>query len=272
MRREAITQARLGRTPALVPTALMRAPVSVALAAYNGERYIVAQLRSILAQLQADDEVVVVDDASTDRTCALIEQLGDSRIRLLRQATNHGVRTAFERALGAASGNVLFLSDQDDLWLAGKREALVRALADTPGAVLAISDAQVIDANGAVTHGSFMRTRGGFRGGLFDTLVKNRFLGCAMAFRRELLARVLPIPANVPMHDMWIGALAACSGRVVYVDRPLMQYRRHGGNLSPASPARLATMLRWRWSLLANVVQRIAFTPRIAVDRAAPAA
>ena len=248
----------------------MRVPVSVALAAYNGERFIVAQLRSILAQLGAEDEVVVVDDASTDRTCALIGQLGDSRIRLLRQTINQGVRTAFGRALGAATGDIVFLSDQDDLWLAGKREALVRVLADTPGAVLALSDAQVIDAEGAVTGASFMRLRGGFRGGLFDTLVKNRFLGCAMAFRRELLARVLPIPAGVPMHDMWIGALAACSGRVVYVDRPLMQYRRHGGNLSPASPAGLSTMLRWRWSLLANVVLRIASTPRIAVNRAAP--
>jgi hypothetical protein len=112
---------------------------------------------------------------------------------------------------------------------------------------------------------SFMQGRGGFRAGFLATLVKNRYLGCALAFRRELLDRVLPIPADVPMHDMWIGALAACSGRVAYVDRPLMSYRRHAGNVSPDRPQALATMLRWRWQLLKNVVLRMRRGPTPAV-------
>ncbi len=82
-----------------------------------------------------------------------------------------------------------------------------------------------------------------------------------MAFRRELLDYVLPIPANVPMHDMWIGALASLRGRVTYVDRPLMQYRRHGGNVSPSSRAGIVQMLAWRWRLLTLVLARVARGP-----------
>ncbi len=116
----------------------------------------------------------------------------------------------FAQALSHCRGQYVFLCDQDDLWLPGKRDALVAAL--ERDALLAVSDAQVIDADGRVIEDSFMARRGGFRGGFLHTLVKNRYLGCAMAFRRELLDEVLPIPSEVPMHDMWIGALAGLRG------------------------------------------------------------
>jgi glycosyltransferase involved in cell wall biosynthesis len=235
--------------------------VSVVMATCNGERWIESQLRSVLAQFRAGDEVVIVDDASTDATCDVIAALGDSRVRLARNPVNLGAFASFERALRDARAGVIFMSDQDDLWLPGKRDALVSALDSSDAALLALSDAQVIDADGVITHDSFMRTRGGFKGGLLDTLAKNRFLGCAMAFRRELLAHVLPIPRGVPMHDMWIGALAACKGKVVYVDRPLMQYRRHGSNLSPSVPQSFARRLAWRVQLLRLVLMRLARGP-----------
>jgi hypothetical protein len=83
-----------------------------------------------------------------------------------------------------------------------------------------------------------------------------------MAFRRELLADILPIPPDVPMHDMWIGLLAATRGRVAYVDRPLMQYRRHGANLSPLNRAGFAQMLIWRWRLVWLFIGRRLRGPR----------
>lgn len=228
--------------------------VSVALASFNGARWLPLQLASILAELVSDDELVVVDDDSTDASAEVVEALADVRVRLLRNASNRGVRASFDRALAACRGDFIVLADQDDVWLPGKRDALVGAL--QAGALLAISDAAVIDAEGREVERSFMARRGGFRGGLAATLVKNRYLGCAMAFRRELLADVLPIPPAVPMHDMWIGALASLRGRVAYVDRPLMQYRRHDGNLSPACRAGVGQMLAWRWRLLYLVLAR----------------
>ncbi|MCU0952949.1 MAG: glycosyltransferase family 2 protein [Burkholderiaceae bacterium] len=221
-------------------------PVSVALATYNGRRWLPAQLDSVLSQLAADDEVVLVDDASADGTADWIAQRGDSRVRLLASPVNRGVRASFARALASCRGRHVFLCDQDDVWLPGKRDALVAALQG--GAVLALSDAQVIDADGHVI--------------FVHTLVKNRYLGCAMAFRRDLLDEALPIPHDVPMHDMWIGALAALRGPVAYIDRPLMQYRRHGANVSPERRAGLARMLTWRWQLLRAVAARRLRGPR----------
>ncbi len=234
--------------------------VSVALASYNGRRWLPAQLDSVLAQLAVDDEVVVVDDASQDGTPDWLRQQADPRLRLFAGAVNRGVRASFAQALSHCRGQYVFLCDQDDLWLPGKRDALVAPL--ERGALLAVSDAQVIDADGRVIEDSFMARRGGFRGGFLHTLVKNRYLGCAMAFRRELLDEVLPIPPEVPMHDMWIGALGSLRGPVAYIERPLMQYRRHGGNVSPERRAGLAQMLMWRWQLLRLVAARRLRGPR----------
>jgi glycosyltransferase involved in cell wall biosynthesis len=243
------------QSPVITPGA-----VSVAMATFNGERYVEAQLRSILEELQPQDEVVVVDDASTDGTVARVEALGDARVRLLRQARNQGVRASFDRALRACRHSLIFLSDQDDLWLPDKRNALTAELG--AGAMLALSDARVIDAEGRVVEASFMARRGGFKGSVLATLVKNRYLGCTMALRRELLDDVLPIPPTVPMHDMWIGLMASLRGRVAYVDRPLIHYRRHAANVSPDQRAGLAQMVTWRWRLASLALGRKLRGPR----------
>jgi glycosyltransferase involved in cell wall biosynthesis len=226
------------------------------MATCNGERFVATQLRSILSQLGPDDEVVLVDDASSDRTLDVIASFRDERIRLLRNERNAGVFATFERALRATHGDVVFLSDQDDVWLPGKVDEVVACFDRDPLLLLVLSDAEVIDDQGRVTEASFMALRGGFKGGFGATLVRNRYLGCTMAMRRALLDSALPIPRDVPMHDMWLGSLAVLQGRVGYIDRPLVQYRRHGGNVSPSQRQSVAQMLRWRWSLLRNVASR----------------
>jgi glycosyltransferase involved in cell wall biosynthesis len=226
------------------------------MASFNGERFLATQLHSILSQLDAQDEVVVVDDASTDRTLDVLASIGDGRVRVLRNDSNAGVFAAFERALRATRGEIVFLSDQDDVWLPGKVSEVLARFERDPSVVLVLSDAEVIDEQGRVTQPSFMALRGGFRPGFAATLVRNRYLGCTMAMRRALLDSVLPIPRDVPMHDMWFGSLAVLQGRVDYIDRPLVQYRRHGGNVSPARRQSVGQMLRWRWSLLRNVTRR----------------
>ena len=236
--------------------------ISVVMATYNGARFVELQLRSILLQLDAQDEIVVVDDASSDDTRARITALGDSRIAVHANPLNRGVLATFERALRLARHDVIFLADQDDVWLPDKRRTLCEALAAAPDATLALSDAQVIDDNGTITAASFMAIRDGFHGSLAATLLKNRYLGCAMAIRRALLDVALPFPADVPMHDMWLGAINTRVGEVVYIDRPLMQYRRHSGNVSPAQRQKLTQMLRWRWRLLKHVVARSFTAPR----------
>lgn len=233
--------------------------MSVVMATYNGKSYLAEQLDSVLSQLLPDDELIIVDDGSQDGTPELIDALKSPLVRVVRNLGNLGVLATFERALMLSSKNIIFLCDQDDVWLAGKRAAFVSEFERDPSLLVVISDAELIDAQGAVTAPSFMALRGGFRGGFWATIFRNRYLGCSMALRRELLAVALPIPQSVPMHDMWLGALASAVGRVHYIAEPLMQYRRHGRNVSPARSQSWVKMLRWRMKLLQLLIFRLFF-------------
>lgn len=232
-------------------------PVSVVMAVYNGERFLAPQVESVLSQLQPRDELLIIDDASTDGSPRWLAQLDDARVRIIRQPGNAGVLKAFEAGLQRARHDLVFLCDQDDVWLPGKRDAVVVEFERDPRALIVISDAEVIDADDRVVAASFMATRHGFKGRFHHTLVRNRYLGCAMAVRRKLIDAALPIPNGVPMHDMWLGALGSMLGRVRFITRPLIRYRRHGGNLSPSQPQSWSRMLSWRWALLKAVVNRI---------------
>jgi glycosyltransferase involved in cell wall biosynthesis len=224
--------------------------VSVVMATYNGKSYLAEQLSSVLAELLPDDELIIVDDGSQDGTLELLDSLKSPAVRVVRNLTNVGVFATFERGLLMSRKEIVFLCDQDDVWLTGKRAAFVAAFKRDPRTLVVISDAQLIDASGSLTASSYMATRGGFYGDVFSTLIRNRYLGCAMALRRELLDAALPIPRSVPMHDMWLGALGGILGRVHYISAPLMQYRRHGSNVSPSRRQGWLRMLHWRFSLL----------------------
>jgi glycosyltransferase involved in cell wall biosynthesis len=224
--------------------------VSVVMATYNGGEYLAEQLRSVFSELMLGDELIIVDDGSKDLTLEILDSVTSPALCVVRNLENVGVRATFERGLLMSSNEIIFLCDQDDIWLPGKRTAFVSAFERDPRTLVVISDAQIIDASGRVTASSFMATRGGFRGDILSTLVRNRYLGCAMALRRELLVAALPIPRLVPMHDMWLGALSSILGRVHYISTPLIQYRRHGGNVSPSRRQGWSRMLRWRLALL----------------------
>jgi glycosyltransferase involved in cell wall biosynthesis len=231
--------------------------VSVVMATYNGKPYLAEQLSSVLAELLPDDELIIIDDHSQDGTLELLDSLKSPAVRIVRNLTNIGVFATFERGLLLSSKEIIYLCDQDDVWLPGKRAAFVAAFERDPRTLVVVSDAQLIDASGSVTASSFMATRGGFRGDILSTLVRNRYLGCAMALRRELLIAALPIPRSVPMHDMWLGALGSILGRVHYISAPLMQYRRHGGNVSPSRRQGWSRMLRWRLALMLALTGRL---------------
>lgn len=243
-----------GRTPA---PPVRPVPVSVAMATYDGLRWIDPQVGSILATLGPDDELVVVDDGSTDGTWDWLRAHPDPRLRPHRNPSNLGVRASFGRALSLARGEIVFLADQDDVWEPGKRDAVLAAFAADPGVAVVVSDARLIDGEGRVVAESYMAGRGGFDGSLPGTFVRSRFLGCAMAVRRRVLERALPIPPRVPMHDMWLGAIGAAIGRVAYVDAPLIRYRRHGGNASPSRSPSPLRALRWRADLAIALAGRL---------------
>lgn len=231
--------------------------VSVVMAVYNGSRFLGEQLTTLLADLLPGDELIVVDDASTDDSFGLLQSRGDNRIKLVRNDVNRGVRRSFERGLRMAANEIVFLCDQDDQWRTGKRRAFVEAFDDDVRCLVVISDACLIDAASRRVADSFMSGRGGFRSGFWSNVMRNRYLGCAMAVRRRLLAAALPIPPHVPMHDMWLGILGACLGNVTYLPESWIAYRRHGGNVTPSSRRGWCRMLIWRLQLLRAVIARL---------------
>jgi glycosyltransferase involved in cell wall biosynthesis len=204
------------------------------MAAFQGERYIGAQLDSILNQLSSIDEVIIVDDASTDGTRQVISTLQDHRIILIRNTSNQGVRRSFETGLSRASGQIVFLSDQDDLWLPRKVEAVVGSFLADPDLMLVSSDATLIDEDSVQIGDSFYATRGKFRAGLLSNLLIGKYHGCTMAFRSSLLQTALPFPrAKEAHHDTWIGCVnALLGGKTKYIDEPLVAYRRHATNVT----------------------------------------
>ncbi len=230
------------------------------MATYNGLPYLREQLDSIFSEMENTDELIIVDDASTDGTVELLQQQTDLRLKLHLHSINQGVLATFNEALSFASHEIIFLSDQDDIWTPGKRNAFTDIFHNDSKCLVVISDARVIDGSGVVIRESFMQHRGGFRAGLLSNLFRNRFLGCCMALHRRLLLQAMPIPLSVPMHDMWCGAIATLSGGVRYNPKAYLDYRRHGGNASPSHRASLYQMLVWRMSLvLALLVRQVKF-------------
>src|ERR1017187_1659980 len=125
------------------------------MATYNGSLYIERQLRSILNQLDQNDEVIVVDDHSSDTTLEVVDKIVDRRIEIFRNESNQGVLKTFERALRLASGEIIFLSDQDDIWYPEKASSFLHAFDVHPEVTLVLSDVKVINDADEVISESF---------------------------------------------------------------------------------------------------------------------
>ena len=227
------------------------------MATFNGGKFIREQLESILSQLPPDAEIIIADDGSTDDTLSVVASLGDSRIRVLPAERHLGVIYNFERALQASKGEIIFLADQDDVWLPGKVEKVLAALND---ADLVTHDAWMLSPSGA---SDFTWTRTGklsdirtYRSGVVANWWKNSFTGCCMAFCRNVLDKALPFPKNLPMHDQWLGLVAEKYFKVSYVNEPLVEYRQHSSNAThiEKSPAGVLQKIKWRVDLLKAII------------------
>ena len=200
------------------------------MATYNGEKYIKEQLESILSQLDENDEVIVSDDHSTDKTLDIVKDLEDSRIKIYSNELGKGYSKNFENSITHSTGDIIFLSDQDDVWMPNKVELMLKELYN---ADLVISDAIVTDGNLNVTIDSHFK-RHGTKTGFLENWMKTRYIGACMAFHKGILEKVLPFPKNQKLcaHDYWIANVGELYYKVKLVDVPLMKYRRHGSNAS----------------------------------------
>ncbi len=219
--------------------------ISVALAAYKGEQYIAEQLDSILHQLGEDGEIIVSDDYPQGKTRSIVLEYTnrDKRIRYI-EGEGKGVVKNFENALKACTGDVIFLCDQDDVWLPDKVSSVISEIEN--GADLVLHDASVTDGALNITEPSFFAIHGS-NADYKRNLIRNSFVGCCMAFKKDVLLDTLPFPKELPMHDWWIALAAIKKGyKTVLLQKPLILWRRHGDNVTGG---KTGTMQKIKWRL-----------------------
>ncbi len=231
--------------------------ISVCIATYNGAKYIKRQLESILSQLSDEDEIIVSDDGSTDATLQIIEGFKSPLISIYKNQGEHGYTPNFENAITHAKGEYVFLSDQDDVWLPNKVQ---RCLSVLERYDVVISDAKLVDSNEREIHPSFFALRKPNKG-FWGNLYKCGYIGCCIAFRRRILERALPFPANrkCAPHDFWIVMLSSFYYKVKVVNDKLILYRRHGDNASVGPYSEKGNnwfRIKYRLYLLINVLLR----------------
>ncbi len=229
--------------------------ISIAMAAFNGAAHIAAQIESILPQLGAGDELVISCDPSQDGTEKIIASFAakDCRIEFLC-GPGEGILPNFQEAIFACKNDFIFLCDQDDVWLESK-VAIVLAEFERSQVSVVLHDAKIVNEDLDILHESFFRSRNSKKGFLRN-IIKNSYIGCCMAFRRELKDIVLPFPKDIPMHDQWIGLMGEKYGGVSFLNEPLVLYRRHKNNVSKTFHAGFAQMLKWRINLIRSLNMR----------------
>lgn len=225
--------------------------VSVCMATYNGQEYVAEQIHSILSQLAPEDELIVVDDASKDSTLDVVRRLEDPRIVLLPSAENKGYVASFEKAVSVSRGEYIMLSDQDDIWLPGRVETLVRALQTKD---FAASNFTVFGGPANRYHKVQLKESdsGRWVANLVTTWIGIRpYYGCTMAFRAAAKKQILPFPEFLTeTHDQWIAIVANLNRAMVHVAAPTVARRLHDENTTPKCRRPVAVILRARVMLL----------------------
>lgn len=213
--------------------------ISVVLASYNGADYIEMQINSILPQLGADDELIVYDDSSEDSTVDVVKSIADKRIFLIIGKKNVGVNKAFELALHHSTGRFIFFSDQDDIWKSDRVQLMLKAF-QRRRVFLVSGCFDFVDRTSNTINVDFNFLNSKESCFYISNILKifagrANYYGCAMVIDRDLLSYVLPFPADLESHDLWLALCANVLGGNIHLDDLVLSRRLHGNNLSVVS-------------------------------------
>lgn len=215
--------------------------ISVAMCTYNGGEFLAEQLQSIMSQTRPADELVICDDGSTDETLDIVARHADTMkvaVKVKRNSRRLGPSANFEQAMSLCRGEIVVLSDQDDVWRSDKLRVLSEVLEANPNAGYAFSDAAVIDEKGRLIHRSLwehvgfdLRKRAAFSRGpagqVWALLRGNVVTGATMAVTGQMRRKLSPTP-GLWVHDEWMAFSSSVIGiRGAPVEEPLIRYRQH---------------------------------------------
>lgn len=211
--------------------------ISIAMAIYNGEKFLHEQLTSIINQSISDWELIICDDCSSDSSIDIVKHYSemDSRIKIYCNEKNLGFKENFAKAISLCSGEYIALSDQDDIWEKDHLKTLLMNIADYSGIT---GNALIMNGNSIITTEKLSdRERYYVYGNNGDKLVRvlfygNPFQGASSLYRKDLFRIALPIPDEVVYHDAWFSAVACCLNGLNYTPEVVTNYRLYGGNAS----------------------------------------
>lgn len=214
---------------------------SIAMCTCNGAPYLLEQLESMAAQSVAPAELIVCDDQSSDQTAKIVGAFAARApfpIHLHVNEERLGSTKNFEKAIGLCTGDIIILSDQDDVWHADKIACLARAFSASDRIGGVFTDATLVDEHLRPLPRRLWQSIGFSRkeqqrvreGDAFDVMLRrNVATGATMAFRAGFKSLVLPIPPQW-VHDGWIALLVSAVADLAIIERPLISYRQHAAN------------------------------------------
>ncbi len=229
---------------------------SVAMAVYNGEQYIREQIDSILNMMSEDDEIVISYDESTDETLSIIREYekADSRIHVVYD-DGHSVETNFNNAVANCRGKYIFYADQDDIWINDKINKMVAFFEEHKECVVLIADGYYTDNNMKILDEMFKKDK--TTANPLRNYVKGTYLGCQMAFDRDIVKKVFPVRINPNLsHDLWTGIFGSFYGKVMLMDDKLIMHRLHEHNYSNTSKRALPGIIKDRFYFAKELICR----------------
>ncbi len=232
--------------------------VSIALAACNGEKYIEEQIISIACQLHEKDEFIVSYNQSSDHTLDILQRLSNTIPQLkIYQCDEKGVIPNFENAIKHCHNELIFLSDQDDVWHHDKIERMKNYFQGNQDLGGVVHEPVIVDENlQPVEYGKKELDQTQYLSPI-QILYKNYVQGSCLVFKRELVAYMLPFPKSIPMHDSWMGMIIAHYAKLLYVKEKLIDYRQHEHNVTSRTHQGIKKMAKDRMTLFYEYERRI---------------
>lgn len=214
--------------------------ISVAMASYNGEKFILEQLASIYNQTRKVDEIVIVDDCSKDGTVAAIlgflEEHSECKIHLYENAKNLGYKKNFHKAMSLCEGDIILLCDQDDVWLENKVEKLLEIFQANDDVSLVSSSFKKMNNGGKINdkidsaYRRKIKEKALVPVPIEDLVFHNISQGCAMALRKEIRDLYLKFFTEELPHDWVLNIIATMKKKCYYLNEVLFLYRIHDNN------------------------------------------
>lgn len=214
--------------------------VSIALCTYNGEKFLLEQLESFLNQTRLPDELIVCDDCSTDKTIEILndfKQDSSFSVQIHINQENLGSTKNFEQVISFCAGDIIFLADQDDVWMPEKIQLIENEFEKNVNLGLVFTDADLVDEhlrplNFRLTDLTLNKKviKKLAKGKIFECLLRGNIVtGATLAFRSVLRSKITPFPENIPemLHDGWIAFATVLMSEYKFINKPLVKYRQH---------------------------------------------